>query len=58
VAHHAVKNLGDFNVSFVVRGDYFSTWSILALVVGNLANVLGKLVDGKAGARIDGLTLN
>jgi hypothetical protein len=58
VPHHAVKNLSNLNVSFVVSGDYFSAWSILALVVGNLANVLGQFVDGKAGARIDGLTLN
>jgi hypothetical protein len=58
VTHHAVENLSDLNVSLVIRRDYFSARTILTLIVGNLTDVLGKLVDGKAGARIDGLTLN
>jgi hypothetical protein len=58
VTHHAVENLSNFNVSLVIRRDYFPTWSILALIVGDLSDVLGKLVDGKAGARIDGLPLD
>jgi len=58
VTHHAVKNLGDFNVSLVVSGDYFPTWSILALVVGDLSDVLGQLVDGKARSSVNCLALN
>jgi hypothetical protein len=58
VTHHAVENLSDFNVGLVVSGDYFSAWSILALVVSDLSDVLGEFVNGKAGARVDGLTLN
>jgi hypothetical protein len=58
VTHHAVENLSDFNVSLIVGGYYFPTWAILALVVGDLANVLGEFVDGQTRAGIDGLTLD
>jgi hypothetical protein len=58
VAHQPVKDLSDFNVSLIVHRNYFPTWSILALIVGNLPDVLGEFVDGKTGAGVDGLTLD
>jgi hypothetical protein len=58
VSHKPVKNLSDLDISFIVHRNYFPTWSILALIVGNLPDVLGEFVDGEAGAGVDGLTLD
>jgi hypothetical protein len=58
VTHHAVENLSDLNVSFIVSGDYFPTWSILALVVGDLSDVLGEFVNGKTRSSVNCLALN
>jgi hypothetical protein len=58
VTHHAVENLSHFNVSLVVSGDYFSARTILTLIVGNLTDVLGEFVNGKAGPSVDGLALD
>jgi hypothetical protein len=58
MAHKPVKDFSDFNVSLIVHRNYFPTWSILALIVGNLPDVLGEFVDGKARSGVDGLTLD
>ena len=58
MAYKPVKDFSHFNVGFVVHGDHFPTWSILALIVGDLSDVLGEFVDGEAGAGVDGLTLH
>jgi hypothetical protein len=58
MAHQPVKDFSHFNVSFVVHGNYLPTWSILALIVCNLSDVLGEFVNGEAGTGVDGLTLD
>ena len=58
MAHQPVKYLSDLDIRLVVNWDYLPTWSILALIVGNLSDVLGEFVDGEAGSCVDGLTLD
>jgi hypothetical protein len=58
MAYKPVKYLSDLDIRLVVHRNYLPTWSILALIVGNLSDVLGEFVDGEAGAGVDGLTLD
>ena len=44
--HNAVKYFGYFHVSLVVSGDHLATGPVLALVVGDLQDVLRQLVNG------------
>ena len=58
VPHNAVEYLGDFHVGFVVGGDDFAARPVLALVVGDLQDVLRQLVDGQARSGVDRLALD
>ena len=58
MAHQPVKYLSDLDIGLIVNWDYLPTWSILALIVGDLSDVLGEFVDGEAGSCVDGLTLD
>ena len=58
VPHHAVEDLGDLDIALVVSGDDLTRGAVLALVVGDLPDVLGQLVDGQRGPSIDRLALN
>ena len=54
----AVEDFRDFRIRHVVSGDYLATGPVLPLVVGNLPDVLGQLVDRQARARVDRLPLH
>ena len=58
VTHHAVEDLGNLNVALVVGGDDLAARAVLPLLVRHLTHMLGQLVDGQAGPRIDGLALH
>ena len=58
VANDAVEHIGHVHVGFVIGGDDFDAGAVHALLVRHLMDVLGQLVDGQAGAGVDGLTLD
>ena len=58
VANHAVEHIGHVHVSLVVSRDHLDAGTVHALLVRHLVDVLGQLVDGQAGAGVDGLTLH
>ena len=58
MAYKPVKYFRYFNIGLVVHGNYLPTWSVLALIVGNLSDVLGKFVNGQAGSGVDCLPLH
>ena len=58
VAHHTVEDFCYLYVSVVIRGYYFTVWTVLTLFVGYLTDVLWQLVDCQAWTCVDSLTLH
>ena len=58
VPNHAVKNVGHFHVGVVVHRDDLGAGSVLALVVGDLSDVLRQLVNRQTRAGVDRLPLH
>ena len=58
VPNHAVIDLGDLGVGVVVSRNNFAAWTVLPLVVRNLSDMLGQLVNSQARAGVDRLTLH
>ena len=58
VPDHAVEDFGDCNVGLVVGWNNLATWAVLALVIGDLPDVLRQFVDCQARAGVDCLALH
>ena len=55
---HAVVNLGNLNIRVIIDRNDLHTRPVLALIVGNLVNVLRQLIYSQAWPRVDRLTLH
>ena len=58
VPDHAVVDFGDLGVGSVVSGYNFAARTVLSLVVRDLSDMLGQLVNSQARAGVDRLSLH
>ena len=58
VPDHAVIDLGDLGVGVVVSRNNFAARTVLSLVVRDLSDMLGQLVNSQARTGVDRLTLH